>query len=118
MRILANENFPGEAVAALRAAGHDVVWVRTDAPGINDTLVLEWAQREERILITFDKDFSELAFRSRFPAVSGIVLFQILAPSSTAVAGAAVAALSSRADWAGHFTVVEDRRIRMRPLPR
>ena len=33
MRLLANENFPAEAVDALRSAGHDVAWVRTDAPG-------------------------------------------------------------------------------------
>jgi len=28
MRFLANENFPGAAVIALEAAGHDIVWVR------------------------------------------------------------------------------------------
>jgi hypothetical protein len=33
------------------------------------------------------------------------------------VARAAVAALESRTDWAGHFAVVEDHRIRMTPLP-
>jgi hypothetical protein len=33
MRFLANENFPGAAVEALRLAGHDVVWVRTEAAG-------------------------------------------------------------------------------------
>jgi hypothetical protein len=33
MRILANENVPGDAVDALRIHGHDVVWIRTAAPG-------------------------------------------------------------------------------------
>src|SRR5579871_3184971 len=33
MQFLANENFPGVAVSALIAAGHDVVWIRTAAPG-------------------------------------------------------------------------------------
>ena len=33
MRFLANENFPGDAVVGLKAAGHDIVWVRTTAPG-------------------------------------------------------------------------------------
>lgn len=32
MRFLANERFPGDAVIALREAGQDVAWVRTDAP--------------------------------------------------------------------------------------
>jgi hypothetical protein len=40
MRFLADENFPGDAVTALRAAGHDVLWIRTDAPGITDQEVL------------------------------------------------------------------------------
>jgi predicted nuclease of predicted toxin-antitoxin system len=117
MRILANENFPGEAVAALRARGHDVAWVRTDAPGSSDVQVLERAQREHRIVVTFDKDFGELAFRSRLPASNGIVLFRISAPSSAYVARASVAALESRTDWAAHFAVVEDDRIRMTALP-
>jgi hypothetical protein len=30
MRFLADENFPGDAVTALRASGHDVVWIRTE----------------------------------------------------------------------------------------
>jgi hypothetical protein len=38
MRILANENFPGEAVAVLRSSGHDVVWVRTDAQAVKIVL--------------------------------------------------------------------------------
>ena len=65
MRILANENFPGDAIAALRLRGHDVAWVRTDAPGSSDWKVLERAQTEDRVLITFDKGFGELARRGR-----------------------------------------------------
>ena len=71
MRILANENFPADAVSALRDRGHDVAWIRTDSPGITDKDVLDRAQREDRILITFDKDFGELAFRLKLPSLSG-----------------------------------------------
>ena len=117
MRLLANENFPGDAVTALRDNGHEVAWMRTDAPGSSDAEVLARAQAEARILITFDKDFGELAFRSRLPATSGIVLFRISVPSPAYIARVAVDALASRSDWAGHFSVVEDTRIRMTPLP-
>jgi hypothetical protein len=55
MRILANENFPGDAVMALRARGHDVAWVRTDAPGSDDAEVLARALAEDRTVVTFDK---------------------------------------------------------------
>jgi len=118
MRLLANENFPGDAVTALRQYGHDVAWIRTDSPGISDIEVLERAQRENRIVVTFDKDFGELVFRLRLPALSGIILFRISVPSSQHVAQAAVAPIASRTDWAGHFAVVEDYRIRITPLPK
>jgi predicted nuclease of predicted toxin-antitoxin system len=57
MRFLADENFPGAAVAALISAGDDVTWVRIAAPGMADAEVLAWTAREARILLTFDKDF-------------------------------------------------------------
>ncbi|MBI3950199.1 MAG: DUF5615 family PIN-like protein [Acidobacteria bacterium] len=117
MRFLANENFPYDAVLALRQNGHDVAWMRTEAPGSRDEDVLARAKAEDRILITFDKDFGELTFRSKLPTSCGIILFRISAPSSSYVARVAVAAVESRADWAGHFAVVEEHRIRMRPLP-
>jgi predicted nuclease of predicted toxin-antitoxin system len=117
VRILADENFPGDAVAALRGRGHDVAWVRSDAPGSSDNQVIARAQAEDRVLVTFDKDFGELAFRSRLPASSGIVLFRTSMPSSTYISRVAVTALESRTDWAGHFSVIEDDRIRMSPLP-
>jgi predicted nuclease of predicted toxin-antitoxin system len=116
MRFLANENFPFDAVQALRQQGHDVFWIRTDAPGIADTEVLNRTQTEDRILLTFDKDFGELAFRSQLPATSGIILFRIKAPSGAVVAQKVATAIAFRNDWAGHFSVIEDDRIRMRLL--
>ena len=117
MRILADENFPGDAVAILRRLGHDVLWVRTEAPGISDREVLARAQAEDRVVITFDKDFGELAFLFGLPATSGIILFRLRAKSPASVALQAAIALDSRTDWAGHFSVIEEDRIRMTPLP-
>ena len=77
MRLLANENFPLDAVEALRADGHNVAWIREDSRGISDDKVLLRAQEENRIVVTFDKDFGELAFRSKLPAQSGVILFRI-----------------------------------------
>ena len=77
MRLLVNENFPGVAIAALRLRGHDVIWIREDSPGIDDRAVLSRATVEERILITFDKDFGELVFRLGLNAPSGVILFRI-----------------------------------------
>src|SRR6266545_7350801 len=82
MRILADENVAGEIVEALRQRGHDVGWIRADAPGSADSEVLRRAASEERIVVTFDKDFGELAFRFRLPATSGIVLLRVAALNS------------------------------------
>jgi predicted nuclease of predicted toxin-antitoxin system len=92
--------------------------VRTEAPGSTDEEVLCRATAEARILLTFDKDFGELAFRSRLAADCGIILFRIEPTSPERTAQLAVAAIESRNDWAGHFAVVEENRIRMTPLPR
>lgn len=117
MRFLADENVPARAVEALRDRGHEVIWVRTDFPGITDHEVLSRAKASNRIVLTFDKDFGELAYRSGLPASCGIVLFRISLRSPDAVARIAVTALTSRSDWSGHFSVVEQDRIRMAPLP-
>ncbi len=117
MRFLANENFPGAAIGALRARGHDVAWVREDSPGIADQEVISWAVADDRILVTFDKDFGELVFRVGVPASCGIVLFRISPSSPTDIALTAVTVLESRTDWAGHFSVIEETKIRMAPLP-
>jgi len=118
IKLLADENFPRYAVDALREEGYDVVWIRTESPGIADEQVLERAMDEERVLITFDKDFGEMAFHQNLPADCGIILFRITTASGREAAQKAVRAVNSRDDWHGHFSVVDDRRVRMRELPR
>ena len=106
-----------EAVDALRTAGHDVAWVHADSQGCSDTDVLARANAEERVLLTFDKDFGELAFRHGMGAESGVVLLRLTAESPSLIAAAPVKALAGRSDWSGHFSVIDEKRIRMTPLP-
>lgn len=116
MRFLANENFPGAAVTALKAAGHDVVWVRTAAPGATDPDVLAWAAREGRILLTFDKDFGELAKGSALPPTCGVILLRVPMPRPGDVGKRLADLTMARDDWAGYFSVIEPGRVRMRTL--
>src|SRR5262249_8240281 len=97
--------------------GHDVVWIRTDAPGSKDPDILQRAVNENRILLTFDKDFGDLAFRFGLPATCGVVLFRLQANSSAALAVMVVAAIRSRTDLADNFSVVDPVRICVRSLP-
>ncbi len=116
MRLCANENVAEDCVERLRKAGHDILWIREAAPGSSDRAVLHRAQLEQRLLITFDKDFGELVFRQGAAASCGVILLRISLPSSVAVADRIAAVLASREDWAGHFSVVDDFGIRMRLL--
>jgi predicted nuclease of predicted toxin-antitoxin system len=117
VRFLADENLALSMVEALRRLGHDVDWVRSDVPGSTDEQVLARAAADGRVLLTADKDFGELAFRSGLPAESGIILLR-LRGSAEIRTTTLVAAIAARDDWAGQFAVVEHDRIRMTPLPR
>jgi predicted nuclease of predicted toxin-antitoxin system len=117
VRFLANENIPGALVGALRDLGHDVVWARQDTPGAPDEEKLAVAQSEARLVVTFDKDFGELAFRSGLTAAAGVILLRVPAPATQEAVGRLADVVTGRSDWAGHFSVIEPNRIRMTPLP-
>jgi len=114
--ILADENFPGNAVAALKNEGYDILWIHDFAPGINDKEVLNIAIKEKRILVTLDKDFGEIAFKYGLPAECGVILFRLPCLAPALMIKTIINALKSRADWAHHFSVIEMNRIRMRPV--
>jgi hypothetical protein len=76
--------------------------------------VLALAVQEQRILLTFDKDFGELARRSTLPPACGVVLFRIPMPRPGEVGRRLFDLITQRDDWAGHFSVVEPGRVRMR----
>lgn len=117
MTFLADENFPRPAVEALRRAGLDVLWIAESKPGAPDDEVLALSVSTSRVLLTFDKDFGELAYRQRLPAHCGIVLFRLTPQSPDEAASLTVAAIRSQESWAGHFSVITRQRIRMRRLP-
>lgn len=117
MRLLDDQNIPRGAVDALRGDGHDVMWVQEACPGEDDRALLKRAVDEGRVVLTFDKDFGELAFRAGLPVSCGVILLRITPVAPSAVAHLSVRTLRMRDDWAGHFSVVEDARLRMRSLP-
>ena len=60
MKVLLDTCVAPKAKEQLEAAGHDVVWIGHESdPG--DEVILERAFREERVLVTLDKDFGTLA---------------------------------------------------------
>jgi predicted nuclease of predicted toxin-antitoxin system len=63
MRFLANENFPAPSIRLLKELGIEVKSISENSPGIVDEKVIQIAQKEKRIILTFDKDYGELIFR-------------------------------------------------------
>ena len=117
MRFLANENFPREAVSALRNSGHDVAWMCVDGPGSPDDTVLARSVAEDRILLTFDGDFGELVYKRGASASAGVVYFRPVLSTPGATARFVVEQLGAPLRWQGHFTVVEPGHVRQRALP-
>lgn len=60
----------------LKSKGFNVLSVFEAFPGIKDTEILKIAQSEGRIVITNDKDFGEMVFKSRY-SHHGIVLLRL-----------------------------------------
>jgi predicted nuclease of predicted toxin-antitoxin system len=116
MRFLANENVTGTVIRELRQRGHDVLSVKESMRSEQDDVILARAHAEQRIVITHDKDFGELAFRTQLPASCGVVLFRLSGSDRDIDNRRVLEAIESRVDWAGHFSVVTADRIRMRPL--
>jgi predicted nuclease of predicted toxin-antitoxin system len=114
MRWLCDENIPRILVEELRLRTHDTARITEREPSVSDADVFAIAVREHRICLTFDKDFGELASSATVPSDCGVVLLRIpFQPTAAAVARLA-SALESRSDWAGHFSVIEPGRVRMR----
>ncbi len=53
---------------------------------------------------------------SALPATCGVVLFRIPMPKPSDVGARLADLIMARDDWAGHFSVVEPGRVRMRVL--
>jgi predicted nuclease of predicted toxin-antitoxin system len=97
MRFLADENVPISVTEELIAASHDVEWVARLTPGILDAEVLRRAGREDRILLTFDKDYGDLAHNSEIAIIpAGIVLIRSPVPRTSEACRALARVIAAR----------------------
>jgi len=86
MRFLADENFPGDAVTSLRTSGQDVLWIRTDAPGITDQDVLARGRRgstyQDELTRRSNKEASDANKKAEEAQLARVTLEAQLAPRS------------------------------------
>lgn len=83
---------------------------------MSDEEVLKLAQKEGRILITFDRDFGELVFREGV-RVKGIILLRFAPRSPEYIATRIESLLKTKEiTFERQFVVVTESRIRVTPL--
>ena len=87
-------------------------------PGNKDEQVLSFATRDNRILLTFDRDYGELIYRQGKPAPLGVVHLRFV-PADPNQPADVVLGLNQVEGLRleGRYTVVDPPRIRQRPLP-
>jgi predicted nuclease of predicted toxin-antitoxin system len=116
MRWLVDECVDADLAVALRQSGHDVIYMSEAAPRTTDLEVLSRAAKENRLLLTEDKDFGDLVFRQAKP-VRGIVLIRIDPSRRSRKVERLQAAIDRFGDTLfGRYTVIEDARFRSRSL--
>lgn len=114
MRFMAGEHLPRPVVELLRGAGHDVTWALEVMPSAPDSEVLARAVREDRVVVTYDKeDYGSLIYQEGRPAQCGVVLFRFRNTPYPNQVQFIFSVLSNDAiGWRGNFTT-----IRTGPVP-
>jgi len=118
MRFLADEGCDFNLVRALREAGHDVLAVCETSPRAGDIGIIELAVREERVLLTEDKDFGQLVF-AHGKDVRGVVFLRYPFSIRQKLSEEVLRLIRQHGKkLAGCFVVVEPGRVRISKTPR
>jgi len=115
MRFLANENIPLELVKELKNLGYDILRVDEVKKGMKDYEVLDLSFKEERILITFDKDFGKLVMKEKRKSKS-IILLRLPPKSIQYIKNKLFLLFKQIKELEGKFIVVEENMIRVRKI--
>lgn len=117
MKFLVDE-CTGPAVAKwLTQRGHDAVSVYDEARGETDDWVLTTALKQERIIITNDKDFGEMLSRSS-KAHSGVILLRLANESAANKITVLQQVLTQlKSPIMNHFVVATENKIRISKFP-
>lgn len=107
MKICVDENIPLVTVTALRILGHDVLDIRgTIEQGLTDDKLWEKVQRENRLLITTDKGFTDYRAEPHY----GILIVRLRQPNEQKIHARIMMAINQYSDieWPGLLVVMRD----------
>jgi predicted nuclease of predicted toxin-antitoxin system len=119
MKAKLDENLPLQIASRLRQLGHDIQTTKDEGlSGCNDFDLWNAAQREGRVLLTQDMDFSDS--RRFAPGTHhGIVLIRLHSPSRLGLLERVEEVFRHErvSAWPGCFVVVTERKVRVRRAP-
>ncbi|MEX0813197.1 MAG: DUF5615 family PIN-like protein [Chitinophagales bacterium] len=114
MKFLADEGVDKQIVILLRENKFDVKYIAEENSGIEDTEILKIANKENRILITRDKDFGEIVFRTK-KLHNGIILSRLFKLNSFEKAQLILKVILNLGnELTGAFTVIQRDKIRLK----
>ncbi len=107
MKFITDENLGVRIPRFLKSLGFDIISVTEVALSHPDTDVLALANKENRILLTTDKDFGELVFKEKL-IHSGVILLRLKDESVENKKRVLLRELKSGKNFEGKFTRVRD----------
>jgi len=115
MKLLIDENISGEIIESLKYIGYDLLWIREYYRGISDEEIMDISISEDRIIITLDKDFGTLVFKTMVNDIPGVILIRIEDPKIRKEKLLKLL-IEHGNGLKGYFTVITKDRIRKRRL--
>lgn len=112
MRFLVDENLGKRFADVMNRHGYSSLFVGDVIRSAPDEKILSFAEKENLVVVTDDKDFGELVFRLKKPA-KGVILFRTFTTNPERLFEIAKGVLGKAK---GNFIVVEEGRMRIRRL--
>jgi predicted nuclease of predicted toxin-antitoxin system len=104
-------------VDLLISEGLDTAYVGAGYAGITDKEVIQTAKKENRIIITLDRDYGELVFRHGLKPVAGVIYLRLNEYEPDLPARLILGIIKdSKLTFSGKFTVIDHNGIRQRNL--
>jgi len=112
LKFLADENIPYSVVKRLQKEGFDILSVYDVKRGIPDQEVARISSEEDRILITFDKDFGMILFVENLK-MPGLILLRFPPKSADYIYSKLKTTLSIGVDFRDKIVSVHEDKIRV-----
>ena len=117
LKFLADESCDFGVIQALRENGHDVLAICEIAKRLEDSGVIDLSAREDRTLITEDKDFGQLVY-AHGRGSRGVILVRYPATARQGLFDDVVRLVDQREDELRcSFVVLQPGRVRIAHLP-